>query len=302
MSKSLRTLLIIWLAWAVILIAFQNVLPMRLALRKPDYVLSWTPTETGTHSQDDKPYLIDKFMNQQVAWDSEYYLSIAVGGYDDPVMRRIPIHATGELISQNYAFFPLYPYVMRVVMLPLWLLGLTQIGTATLAGVIVAVVGTLFGLIGLYDLARDELGEEGGLPCRFLRVDISGGLLPGAGLYRRLIYRVVLLRAGVAAPAAVVVGRYPGRTRGMDPLGRCGTGYSVGTGMAPGCARTAFRLANIAAWLDCAVTGGRLRSVEPVAVGGELSRGRRELFRSRPVADPGFVAAMTRSLGYHWRT
>ncbi len=26
-------------------------------------------------------------MNNQVAWDSEYYLAIAVGGYDDP---RLP--------------------------------------------------------------------------------------------------------------------------------------------------------------------------------------------------------------------
>src|SRR5512143_2596126 len=125
MSKSIRTLILIWLAWAAILIVFQNVVPLRLVLRRPDFALEWTPNETGAHSQDDKPYLIDKFMNQQVAWDSEYYLSIAVGGYDEPLMRRIPIRETGETVSQNYAFFPLYPHLMQVVMIPLSIFGLT---------------------------------------------------------------------------------------------------------------------------------------------------------------------------------
>jgi hypothetical protein len=166
-KKSLRTLIIIWLAWAAILIVFQNVMPMRLALRKPDFVLEWTPSETDQNSQNNKPYLIDPFMNQQVSWDSEYYLSIANGGYEDPVMRRIPIRGTGDVVSQNYAFFPLYPYVMQVVMIPLRVFGLTPIATATLAGVIVALVGTLFGMIGLYDLTREELGEDGALRAAF---------------------------------------------------------------------------------------------------------------------------------------
>jgi hypothetical protein len=167
MSKPIRTVIIIWLAWAVILIVFQNIVPQRLTLHKPDYALNWTPSETGTHSQDNRPYLLEPFMNQQVAWDSEYYLSIAVGGYEDPDMRRIPIQQTGKFVSQNYAFFPLYPQLVRVVMLPLGLLGLTPIGTATLGGILVAVAGTLFGLFGLYDIARDELGEHGGLRAAF---------------------------------------------------------------------------------------------------------------------------------------
>lgn len=175
MPKSMRTLILIWAAWAAILIVFQNVVPQRLLLRRPDYALEWTPSETGAHSQDDRPYLIDKFMNQQVSWDAEYYLSIAVGGYDDPVMRRIPIRQTGEVVSQNYAFFPLYPHVMRVVMVPLSVLNLTPIGMATLAGIIVALVGTLFGMIGLYDLAREELGEDGAIRAAFYLLIFPSG-------------------------------------------------------------------------------------------------------------------------------
>jgi hypothetical protein len=174
-KKSLRTLIIIWLAWAAILIVFQNLVPMRLALRKPDYVLGWTFSETNHGSQNDKPYLIDPFMNQQVSWDAEYYLSIANGGYEDPIMRRIPIRGTGDVVSQNYAFFPLYPHVMRVVMIPLGVLGLTPIATATLAGVIVALVGTLFGMIGLYDLAREELGEDGAIRTAFYLLIFPSG-------------------------------------------------------------------------------------------------------------------------------
>jgi hypothetical protein len=174
-KKSLRTLIIIWLAWAAILIVFQNLVPRRLALRKPDYVLEWTPSETDRNSQNGKPYLIEPFMNQQVSWDSEYYLSIANGGYEDPVMRRIPIRGTGEVVSQNYAFFPLYPYVMQAVMIPLRVFGLTPIATATLAGIIVALVGTLFGMIGLYELAREELGEDGAIRAAFYMLIFPSG-------------------------------------------------------------------------------------------------------------------------------
>jgi hypothetical protein len=209
MSKSLRTLLLIWLTWAAILIVFQNVVPQRLLLRRPDFALEWTPGETGAHSQDDKPYLIDKFMNQQVAWDAEYYLSIAVGGYDDPSMRRIPIRETGEAVSQNYAFFPLYPHLMGVVMIPLSILGLTSIGTATLAGILVALVGTLWGMIGLYDLAREELGEDGAIRAAFyLLIFPSGFFLAQVyteGLFVGLVFcSLALLRRQQLGWAAVL--------------------------------------------------------------------------------------------------
>ncbi len=52
-------------------------------------------------------------------------------------------------------------------MFPLKLLGLTPIATATLAGVIVSAFGALGGMLALYDLTRESLGEEGGLRAAF---------------------------------------------------------------------------------------------------------------------------------------
>jgi hypothetical protein len=40
---------------------------MRLRLGRPDGVLSWTADETTAGSRDDKPYLIDPFLNAHVA-------------------------------------------------------------------------------------------------------------------------------------------------------------------------------------------------------------------------------------------
>jgi hypothetical protein len=50
---------------------------------------------------------------------------------------------------------------MRAFMLPLGFLGMNAIATATLAGSIVALLGTLAGMIALYDLTRDIFDEDG---------------------------------------------------------------------------------------------------------------------------------------------
>jgi hypothetical protein len=48
----------------------QQAAIIRLHLPCPDGVLSSTADETIAGSQDDKPYLIDPFLNAHVAWDS----------------------------------------------------------------------------------------------------------------------------------------------------------------------------------------------------------------------------------------
>lgn len=165
--RSLTLLCSMWLAWAAILIGFQNLVEARMEPKRPDYALAWTPRETGRTSQNDKPYLVEPFMNRHVSWDSEFYLSIAVTGYDDPAVRLVQIPGQQPL-SMNYAFFPLYPLAMRALSLPLSaLLTLNDIATATLAGVIVALIGTLGGMIALYDLVRDELDADGSLRTAF---------------------------------------------------------------------------------------------------------------------------------------
>lgn len=157
----LRTLMALWLAWAVILLGFQAWAAARFDPKRPDYSLEWTPSETKTGALKDRLYLNEPFMNNQVAWDSEYYLSIAVAGYDDPLPPHIDV--VGKPLSLNYAFMPFYPLMMRLLSFPLRILGLNPVATATLAGVLVSALGTLAAMLALYDLVREELGEAGGM-------------------------------------------------------------------------------------------------------------------------------------------
>lgn len=183
-----RTVFAIWLGWALIMLAYSVFVPARFAVRRPDRVLSWTAGSTAVGgAQDGKYYLKDPFLEHLVAWDSEYYLAIALGGYNDPHVDRIgesfgnvyggsgfwpfviPEGVTNprEGISLSHAFFPFYPFVMRILTLPLSILGLTPIGTATLAGVIISLLGTLAAALAIFELGQEELGENGGLRAAF---------------------------------------------------------------------------------------------------------------------------------------
>lgn len=180
-NSSIRSLVLIWLGWALVMLAFQHWIGTRLELKPPDNALFWTAGETMPHSQDGKPTLLDPFMNEQVAWDSEYYLSIAIAGYDDPKVagiasdfawgdftQRLCFPAPGtDCTSLNYAFFPLYSWLTWVMALPLRLLPLTAIARATLAAVIVSLLGALGAMLSLYFMSRESLGEEGGIRTAF---------------------------------------------------------------------------------------------------------------------------------------
>lgn len=189
-----RTIFAIWLSWVVVIFAYQAFVTARLSLARPDYALEWTATETLAGSQVGKPYLNEPFLNTHVSWDSEYYLAIATGGYDDPDIGRINAtfgnvgsgggfwpfiipSGTGSIqgISRSYAFFPFYPFVMQIVAVPLSIFGMNPIATATLAGVVVSALGTLAAMISLYELAQTELGEEGGLRAAFYLVIFPSG-------------------------------------------------------------------------------------------------------------------------------
>src|SRR5688572_22449274 len=180
-----------WLTWAIIVIAFQAWATSRIVPTFPERALDWTEKFTDTGYQLDHVYLLDPFMNDQVAWDSEYYLSIAVGGYDDP---RSPHHTpqgvitspqglpttpvnsgSSPSISSNYAFFPFYPLLIRSVAYPFQVFGLNSIATATLAGIIVSGLGTLMGMLALFDLTRDSLGEDGALRAVFYLIIFPTG-------------------------------------------------------------------------------------------------------------------------------
>jgi uncharacterized membrane protein YuzA (DUF378 family) len=170
--KPARVILGMWLAWVLIVISFQAWATARLDLKYPDRAREWTTHFTGPAYQQGHLYLLEPFMNNQVAWDSEYYLAIAVGGYDDPRSPQLPItdpagSRFGQSLSLSYAFFPFYPLMIRLFAFPLQILGLTPIATAALAGVIVSALGALIGMLALYDLTRGLLGQEEALRAVF---------------------------------------------------------------------------------------------------------------------------------------
>jgi len=154
-----RQILGLWLAWLLILWSYQATVIARYQVQRPDPALFWTAART---SGSQPPNLAEPFMNAQVAWDSEFYLSIALHGYADPQSRQLSQSASlsQSALSLNYAFYPVYPYLMRLLAYPLSGLGLTPIATATLAGLILSALGTLTGLIALASWVRQKQGEE----------------------------------------------------------------------------------------------------------------------------------------------
>jgi hypothetical protein len=189
--KPIRTIVLLWLAWALIVLGFQAWATARIDLKYPDRAQEWTTRSTGEGYQLGRVYLLEPFMNNQVAWDSEYYLAIAIGGYDDPrsphltpagISTTVVDHTVtqsgssfSDRISLSYAFFPFYPLMIRIFAFPLQVLGMNPIATATLAGVIVSALGALLGMLALYDLTRDSLGEDGALRAVFYLVIFPTG-------------------------------------------------------------------------------------------------------------------------------
>ncbi len=166
-KKTITTIVIIWLGWFILLYGFQWLVTMRFAVVRPDRAVLWSAPLTIASAKNRSVYLMDPFMNNQVAWDSEYYIGIAVGGYDDPKGGSETNPRTGMATPRNYSFFPFYPYAMKGLAYPLSVFQLDPIATATLAGAILTLLGTLAGLLALYDLTRPYFDENGGLRAIF---------------------------------------------------------------------------------------------------------------------------------------
>lgn len=177
-----RNIVLLWLAWVVIVLGFQTLATARLKPQFPDRAQDWTTKDTGPGYQSGRPYLLEPFMNNQVAWDSEYYLSIAIGGYDDPQVTHLTLNGPSDpqdnkpgpastpaedSYALNYAFLPFYPWMIWLFSWPLKVFGLDAIATGTLAGVIVSALGALGGMLALFDMTRDSLGEDGALRAVF---------------------------------------------------------------------------------------------------------------------------------------
>lgn len=226
-DRNYRTIFFIWLGWVIALCAYQAIVPARLDLARPDYALAWTPTETLKGSQAGRVFLNEPFLNAHVSWDSEFYLAIAIDGYESSNVRRVNAFFEGgqgggfwpfyippnvgrlDGLSMNYAFLPFYPLSIRALSAPLSLFGLNAIATATLAGVAVSVLGTLAAMLALYELARGELGDEGGIRAAFYLVIFPSAFFLAQvyteGLFVGLAFwTLVLVRRGQLGWAAVL--------------------------------------------------------------------------------------------------
>ena len=159
--------LLIWLAWSVSLLVYQEIVQQRYVIERPDRVLVWTPDETRSRRDPQRPYLNEDVLNSHVSFDSEYYLSIAVLGYDDPdVTQMQPEDGSAEL-ALNYAFMPAYPLTMRVVAAPLQALGLAPLAAASVAGVVVSLLAAMVATLALFSIARRRLGDGAGIRAAF---------------------------------------------------------------------------------------------------------------------------------------
>lgn len=209
---TVRNIILLWLAWSIILIGFMQFAQYRLEPVRPDFTLTWSEYETHKGTNDDKPYLLDPFLNSQVAWDSEFYLSIATVGYDDPDIRQVHLREdenSEEHYSMSHAFFMFYPAMMKLVRIPFVLLGLTPIAASTAAGVLVSLLGTLAGMIALYDIVRDHIGEEGGFRVGYMLLlfptSVFFAVVYTEGLFIGLTFSsLALMRRNNLLPAAVL--------------------------------------------------------------------------------------------------
>ena len=171
-------MVLVWLGWAALLLGYQAFVQARYDLVRPDRVLDWTASWTNADAAKRHPYLQSPVMKGHAAWDSEFYISIALHGYEDPAMRAASPASTPDAevagakqghptwVSLNHAFFPGYPFAMGVVARPLEAFGLEPVSAATLAGVIVSLLGALGAMLAIADLARRDDESAAGDPLR----------------------------------------------------------------------------------------------------------------------------------------
>ena len=207
-----RTIVAIWALWAVILVGFQASAVERVRLVRPDAAVSWSANETQSYSNNGKVYLLEPLLNQQVAWDSEYYVGIAADGYDGALAGRATDPKTGKEIARNYSFFPGYPAAMRLAATPLLLAGMSRIPAVILAGLLVTLLGTLAGALALDELVRRSVpaAKRNGDEARALGIRAVVYLLvfPGAMFFAQIYTEGLFVGLAFGAIAVAHRGRW----------------------------------------------------------------------------------------------
>jgi hypothetical protein len=165
---------LVWLGWALLMLGLQDFAQARFQLQRPDTVMDWTSSWTNAGSAARHPYLQSQTLKGHAAWDSEFYVSIALHGYEDPAMRAASPQSTPDAeiagpkkghpnwVSLNHAFFPGYPFAMGLIARPLAAAGFDPVDAANLGGVIVSLVSALFAMFAIADLALGQLDSEPG--------------------------------------------------------------------------------------------------------------------------------------------
>jgi hypothetical protein len=200
---TVRAIVGLWLVWAVALLAFQVLVAARFGPERPDTVLEWTAAETGGRRHALKPILQDQAWPGVIEWDSEFYLSIATAGYEDPLIRVHRADDDGRPISLNHAFMPLYPFAMRVVAAPMGAIGVPPMAAATIAGVLVSLVSALFAMLAVAWLAMDRLGRDGAV-----RAALYLAIFP-TGFFLAMVYTEALFLALAFGSMTQVAARRP---------------------------------------------------------------------------------------------
>ncbi len=188
-SHKRGTLLLIWLGWALAMFGYQAYVVDRFSVWISDRSLFWTEQFVHPGYENLYSYLQKPILNEHFAWDSYYYLSIATGGYHDPQGLSIPPDFSQTTnfqvqlqadqpgwISMNYAFFPGYPWAVRLLAYPLKAFGLDPAAAIPLSGVLVSMLGTLGAMFALYSMTSEDEGEMGGVRAAFYLVIFPAGM------------------------------------------------------------------------------------------------------------------------------
>ncbi len=159
-------LISLWLAWTLTVYGFQLLVVSRFQVQRPDYVLKWTSAYTWRNVLLAPPDEVGFYRSVHVAWDSGYYLSIATQGYDD-LQRGFVETGTGEKVSGNYAFLPLYPLLIRALSVATGLF-FPPSSAPIYAALLLSLLGTLGAMFALYDIVKQYGGsDEDGLRAAF---------------------------------------------------------------------------------------------------------------------------------------
>jgi hypothetical protein len=216
-----RQIVLVWLGWAAIMLGFQAFALARLDLARPDRTLDWTASWTNADALQRHFYLKTPILAGHAAWDSEFYISIALHGYEDPAMRAAspasspdaevaaPKRTHPAWVSLNHAFFPGYPFAMALIARPLSAVGMNPVGAATLAGVIVSLLSTLGAMLAMADMARQNGAPDDGLRAAFYLAVWPGAVFLGQvyseALFLALSFgALALLKRGVWRWAALL--------------------------------------------------------------------------------------------------